>query len=84
MKTKIPPSSTSKPAKEQEFAVRLFVFYSLSKNPAPRVCNAQKCKLLLHLGNSRAFSVDNNLPLTYDFPTGTCPGMIGAVPPLPM
>jgi len=67
MKPKFPPCSTPKPAREREFAALLFVVCSLSKNPAVRVGISQKCKLLLHLGNSRAFSVDNNLRLTYDF-----------------
>ncbi len=50
MKTKIPPSSTSKPAKEQEFAVRLFVFYSLSKNPAPQSLQCTKVQAFATLG----------------------------------
>jgi hypothetical protein len=69
MKPNLPPSSTPKPARERELAALFFVFCSRSKNLAVRVCIPQKCKLLLHLGNSRAFSVDNNLRLSYDFLT---------------
>jgi hypothetical protein len=62
-KTELRPSRTAKPAKQQEFPAPLFAMYSLSKNlPFPAV-SRQKCKLLLHLGNSRAFSVDNKLGL---------------------
>jgi signal transduction histidine kinase len=37
----------------------------------------RKCKLLLHLGNSRAFSVDNELRLTYDFLTAARTECVG-------
>ncbi len=62
-KTGLRASRTAKPAKQQKFPALLFAMYSLSKNlPSPAV-SLQKCKLLLHLGNSCAFSVDNKLCL---------------------
>ncbi len=62
-KTEVRPSRTAKPAKQQEFSALLFAIYSLSKNLPSAAVIRQKCKLLLHLGNSRAFSVDNKLAL---------------------
>jgi len=68
------PSRTEKPVKQRQFPALLFAFCSVLINPAVSSSSAQKCKLLLHLGNSRAFYVDNKLCLTYDFPTGVCAG----------
>jgi hypothetical protein len=39
-----------------------------------------KCKVLLHLGNSIAFSVDNKLRLTYDFTHRRTYAVSGFVP----
>jgi hypothetical protein len=78
--TNFPPSSTAKSTKERLFSALLFAFCLVPQNPATQVCNLQKCKLLLHLGNSPAFSVDNNLRLSYDFLTGTRPEMACAIP----
>ncbi len=82
--TRIPPSPTPKPARKREFAALLFALPSVSENPPNGLRSSQKCKLLLHLGNSRAFSVDNKMRLTYDFATGTRPERSSAVPPLPV
>jgi len=62
-KTKVRPSRTAKQARGREFPVAIFAVYSLSGNPPSASRNPQKCKLLLHLGNSRAFFVDNKLAL---------------------
>ena len=70
--------------KEREFSPRRFAFYSILGNSPTPAEIWQKCKLLLHLGNFRAFSVDNKLGLSYDFGTGTCPEMASAVLPLPV
>jgi hypothetical protein len=61
--TKARPSRTAKQAREREFPAAIFAVHSLSKNSLPLTHNLQKCKLLLHLGNSRAFFVDNKLGL---------------------
>ncbi len=62
-KTSLRPSWTAKQAKQQEFPAAIFAVYSLSQNPPISVRSPRKCKLLLHLGNSRAFFVDNKLGL---------------------
>ena len=82
--TKVLPSQTAKPAKDRQFPPRHFAFSSILENRRLEARIRQKCKLLLHLGNSRAFSVDNKLGLSYDFGTGTRPKMASAVPPLPV
>src|SRR5271169_2610178 len=82
--TRIPPSPTAKPARKREFAALLFALPSVSENRPNGPRGSQKCKLLLHLGNFRAFSVDNKMRLTYDFPTGTRLDRSSAIPPLPV
>ena len=62
--------STPKPAEERRFAAYTFVFCSTCENSPSIRYKHRKCKLLLHLGNSRAFFVDNKLSLSYDFSTG--------------
>jgi len=65
--------STPKPAGKRRFTAYTFVFYSICGNSPSLRSKHPKCKLLLHLGNSRAFFVDNKLSLSYDFSTGGCP-----------
>jgi hypothetical protein len=62
-KTKVRPSRTAKPATGRLFPAAIFAVHSLSQISHLPPQNPQKCKLLLHLGNSRAFFVDNKLGL---------------------
>ena len=57
----LPPVPTAKPVRDRASAGLIFVFYSSSHNRHESGKALQKCKLLLHLGNSVAFSVDNEL-----------------------
>ena len=67
--------STPNPAPSLIIPILVFALYSHSEFSCNIVLTAQKCKLLLHLGNSRAFRVDFKIGLAYDlwkgfFPTG--------------
>src|ERR1035437_8971161 len=60
-----PDRQTHKPTGNLRRFVRCL--FACIKSIGPPLQTSQKCKLLLHLGNSLAFSVDNKLSLTYDF-----------------
>lgn len=64
------PTITLKHGLKPGFQGLLFVLHSLSAMPIPLLQHTQKCKLLLHLGNSRAFHVDFRMGLAYDLRTG--------------
>jgi hypothetical protein len=73
MKTKHLSPLHLKTSKGAESPALLIAFCSVSENPSVEAPRTRRCKLLLHLGNSRAFSIDNDLSLSYDFLTGACP-----------
>jgi hypothetical protein len=54
------PTTTAKSLRERAISGAIFVVYSLQPNTVTQEVIARKCKLLLHLGNSVAFSVDKD------------------------
>jgi len=58
-------STTAKSINQRLFSAVIFAFNSLSKTSLLLLRTAPKCKLLLHLGKSSAFFVDNRMPLSY-------------------
>jgi hypothetical protein len=64
------PPSYPKSRSAQPISPHIFAFCLCLRKEPSGAAKTGKCKLLLHLGNSIAFSVDNQIGLTYDF--GIC------------
>lgn len=60
-------TSPPKTCKKRVPSAHLFALYSPVESSRRNWFNLRKCKVLLHLGNSIAFLIDNRGPLPYDF-----------------
>ncbi len=61
------PQNTRKSRNQPPILAVLFAFCSPTNPLLYRTGDTRKCKLLLHLGNSVSFFVDNEDTLPYDF-----------------
>jgi hypothetical protein len=66
-KSERPATPATKAVNNRKITGVFFALCSVLENRSVYPELLLKCKLLLHLGNSIAFSVDNKLCLTYDF-----------------